>query len=344
MTLAGRYAGLVLDAPPEYAPPMRSPAPASENDFTSPSVTRIGVSETIGSGIRRVCVQRLDRAIAGLTQSDDRDVGVHTARKSMKRIRAMIRFVRDRVGYEVYRNENVVLRDTARRIAPVRDSAVLVETLDEISERNRTGLKDDAFVDVRERLSDRHWAISRRILDDPQLVAEVVTNLRVARRRFLAWPADVPGASLEVPDRYDAVADGIHRVYRRGRTRMADAYRDRTTFAFHQWRKRVKYLRYQMEALESLWPEVIGAYARSVDELGESLGFEHDLAMLEHTLVHDPSLCPDPEERRLLGALVLHERAVLRHAAAKLGKLVYAEDPEVFVGRVGSYWGASRAG
>ena len=125
---------------------------------------------------------------------------------------------------------------------------------------------------------------------------------------------------------------------------MDDAYRDRTTFAFHQWRKRVKYLRYQMEAIESLWPEIVGAYARSLDELGESLGLEHDLAMLEHALVHDPALCPVPEERRLLGALVLHERAVLRHSAAKLGRLVFAEEPDVFVARIGSYWDASRSG
>ncbi len=314
-------------------------------DATVPSMSRLGLDEPIGSGLQRVCVERLDRAIEGLTRSDDPDAGIHAARKSLKRIRGMIRLVRDQVGYRVYREENVVLRDTARRIAPARDAAVLVETLDTIVDRHRSGLGADAFGGVRDRLVERRETIAGRIVGDRQLMSEVVTTLRVSRARFATWPvSDEEATDLRrpLPEGFDAIAGGIERVYRRGRARMADASAERTTVAFHQWRKRVKYLRYQMEALEALWPEVLGAYARSLDELGEALGLEHDLAVLEHTLTHEPQLCPDGQQRRLLGALVLHERAVLRHGAARTGRLAFAEAPEVFTARLHSYWEAVR--
>lgn len=340
--------GSEADGLPVVGAPSLPFAPADVDRSLEPSgvsASAIGAGEPLGAGVQRVCLNWLDQAIAAFTGDGDRDTGYHSARKAMKRVRAMIRLVRDTVGYAVYRNENVVLRDTARRIAPVRDSAVLVGTLDAIVERYRSGLAPDAFSGLRERLTDRHREAVRRVGEDRQLLGDVVTTLRVSRIRFATWPLE-PSASSHrrraVPDEYGAIAGGIHRVYRRGFAGMEEAYADRTTAAFHQWRKRVKYLRYQMEALEPLWPEMLGAYARSLDDLGESLGLEHDLAVLDRTLACEPDLCPLQGERRLLGALVLHERAMLRHSARRLGRLAYAEPPEVFVSRIGSYWEAAR--
>jgi CHAD domain-containing protein len=352
--MVGRYAEHMVDVEIDSGARVTAGAPATPGapadrrlpaEAPGPSTTAVGLLEPLPAGLQRICIDRLDRAIRGLTTQKDRSTGVHTARKSMKRIRAMLRFVRDTVGYPVYRNENVVLRDAARRIAPVRDGAVLVETIDAIVERHRSGLAPHCFAEVRRRLEDRHRRIARRVLDDRQLMSEVVTTLRVSRARFASWPQDAAAATPTrclVPDDFDAIAGGLHRVYRRGRNRMGDAYAARTTAAFHEWRKRVKYLRYQMEALEPLWPDQLGAYARALDQLGESLGGEHDLAVLEQTLAVEPQLCPDRDERRLLDALILHERAALRHGARRAGRLAFAEEPDDFVRRLGAYWQVAR--
>jgi len=308
-----------------------------------PSPVAIAPGEPVGHGVQRICLDQFDRAITGLTTDGDRDEGIHTARKSMKRIRAMLRLVRDEIGYRVYRDENVVLRDTSRRIAPARDAAVLVETLDTVVERY--GLGDGRFEGLRSNLRDRHARIAGGILEDRALLADVSTTLRVARARYASFPLEAAAATplrRPIGDRYEAMAGGLHRVYRRGRKAMDRAYAERSTQSFHLWRKRVKYLRYQMEALEPVWPEVVGAYAAALDSLGESLGLEHDLAVLEAIVDGEPSLCPDPEARRLLGAVVLHERAVIRHDARASGLRAYAERPDRFVGRIGSYWDATR--
>jgi CHAD domain-containing protein len=323
--------------------PAEGPMPLAQPD--GPSPLAVAPDEPLGRGVQRICLDRFDRAIAGLTTDEDRDAGIHAARKSMKRIRAMLRLVRDEIGYRVYRDENVVLRDTARRIAPARDAAVLGETLGTVIERY--GLDDGRFDGLRSNLRERHVRIAAEITGDRQLLADVTTTLRVARARYASFPLEQSAATplrRPVADRYGAMAGGLHRVYRRGRKAMGVAYHERSTPAFHLWRKRVKYLRYQMEALEPVWPEVVGAYAAALDTLGESLGLEHDLAVLESVVDGEPSLCPDPDARRLLGAIVLHERAVIRHDARIAGMRAFAERPDRFVRRIGSYWDATRTG
>jgi CHAD domain-containing protein len=111
---------------------------------------------------------------------------------------------------------------------------------------------------------------------------------------------------------------------------------------FHQWRKRVKYLRHQMEILEPLWPEVVSAHAVSLDNLGELLGDEHDLAVLVQLVADIPSLSGDGMERAMVAALAQHRRRELQRAALTLGMRTYAESPDRFLDRMGIYWKSGR--
>lgn len=102
---------------------------------TASTLARSGRSivpdEPLPRAVHRVSIGLLNRAIVDLRPHEDCsfDDGVHSARKRMKRLRAMLRLVRDDVGYRTYREENVALRDTARSMSSVRDGWVLVETL-----------------------------------------------------------------------------------------------------------------------------------------------------------------------------------------------------------------------
>jgi CHAD domain-containing protein len=301
--------------------------------------------EPLGEAIRRLCVSCVGRAIDGLTDADAPDAGVHSARKAMKRVRAGIRLVRDEVGHWRYRQENVVLRDTARAVAPVRDSAVLVQTLDRLADEYGASLTPGAWDGLRQLLVDRHTWASHRVLRDSEALVRLLTTLRTARRRYAAWPV-VPadGRPGEIADSFEVIAPGIRRVYRRGRRAMAIAEARGTEEGFHQWRKRVKYLRHQVEFLETLWPELLRATSTELDRLGETLGFEHDLFVLESVAGDEPGAVLDRSARRLLLAVIHHERHALQRDALTIGTRLYAEQPDAFVGRVGSYWAAWRPG
>ena len=306
---------------------------------------RIHPGEPLGVAMVRITVGQFDRILAGLTDpTADRDEAVHTARKAMKRLRALLRLVRNEIGYPAYRAQNVVLRDTARLLAPARDAVILVEVLDEVTENYAPYLRKRTFAATSDWLQRRRDAAAQRVRGDRQLLVDVVCNLRTARARFASWPLEGPGDGRRTPlrDDYQAIAPGLHRVYRRGRRAMDAAYDSRREADFHDWRKRVKYLRYQLESLELLWPEMITAQEGRLDELGEMLGKEHDLAVLSEVVLASPDACPDARERTLLLAVAYQWRHDLRTAARPLGDTLYGETPDAFVARLGAYWRASR--
>ena len=121
---------------------------------------------------------------------------------------------------------------------------------------------------------------------------------------------------------------------------MVEAYSRPSANNFHQWRKRAKYLRHQMEFLAPLWPEVIVGMAMTLDRLGALLGEDHDLAELVDLLQQRPEFTPDLRERSLLLALIGQRRSELRLAAEILGRRVFAEKPGSLHHRFGEYWQA----
>jgi len=287
--------------------------------------------------VRRVSLGLLERAVSDLRSAppDQFDEGVHSARKKMKRLRGMLRLVRDEVGYRTYREENVVLRDTARSLSAIRDSYVSVLTLRSLWQRYSDMLYPEAFAYPEAWLLERH-EVRRSSVTEP-VVSNAITNLNTARRRFWNYPIDEI-----VRDDYQAIASGIHRVYKRGYRGLVRAAETRDVADLHEWRKRVKYLRFQMEALTPLYPHLLRATAKSLDELGELLGDDHDHAVLADTILAHPESCSHERERWMLIALIHEQRASLQERALKHGTALYSEKPAAFVARIGSYWEAGR--
>ena len=308
-----------------------------------------GQREPLSLALYRVCLFEIDDAIASIRQPLDRAEGVHAARKAMKRIRAMLRMVRDEIGPQIFRAENTVMRDVGRVLSPVRTAHVLWLLAREVT----AGLGDAISETAEAHLLDALESISRReataVLDDEQTIADALTTLLVTRSRFESWPVvdtdvSIPNAPRHrIPDSFAAIEPGIRRVYRRGRRAMAHVGSSPTAHTFHEWRKRVKYLQYQMEALHLVWPEVIGGEAEALGTLGETLGEEHDLAELGHLIMAQPALVPDDAGRRNLLVEIARRRLHLQTVAMRIGATTFHEQPRDFTARIGSYWAAARS-
>lgn len=311
------------------------------------SVLALKPDIALSGELRRITVEQFDRSIQALRDRGDVDSAVHSTRKSLKRLRAVLRLVRPAIGDKIYKPENALLRDTARMLAPIRDGKVLVDTVAALRSHYGAHLAREAFAGVERQLRDRHRIRRAAVLGDERLLPAVVTTLGAARARYSTWPVDGepnfdPKGRSPIPSGFDSLGSGLEMTYRRGRTEMDRAAAQPNALNFHQWRKRVKYLRHQMEVVEPVWPEVIGGYASSLDRLSEILGGEHDLAVLLGVLIDDPSLTSDPAERALLFAIAQQRRRELQAASLTLGARMYSEPPGRFVTRVEGYWDAWR--
>ncbi|NIR50351.1 hypothetical protein GWO43_17745 [candidate division KSB1 bacterium] len=60
---------------------------------------RLDDQETLPDGITRIATEQVGRALGQLTTGvDDRDEAVHDARKCLKKVRAVLRLVRDEIA------------------------------------------------------------------------------------------------------------------------------------------------------------------------------------------------------------------------------------------------------
>jgi CHAD domain-containing protein len=120
---------------------------------------------------------------------------------------------------------------------------------------------------------------------------------------------------------------GLEKVYRRGRARLADAYDrpDDCAHAFHQWRKRAKYLWYHLRLLTRAWPELLESRAEEQHRLTSILGDANDLSDLISLVGDgDETLLADEVSRRALTALAGRQRRYWWNEARPLGRRLYA--------------------
>jgi CHAD domain-containing protein len=92
--------------------------------------------QSLRKNLWRIARKQIDSALEALTgpKSGTRDEAVHEARKSLKKVRAVLRLARPVIGEADYRGENACYRDSARPLTEVRDARILIETLDKTAE------------------------------------------------------------------------------------------------------------------------------------------------------------------------------------------------------------------
>jgi CHAD domain-containing protein len=290
---------------------------------------RLGRGEPAGEGLRRIALGRLDHARDQLDVPGHDPDGVHEARKDLKKLRAVLRLLRKRLGDDVYRRENSGARDTARMLAGARDAQVRLDTLDDLVAGG--SVPGSMVTGFRARLEAELGARNAEHDAGP----EPMERIEATRARAAEWRVGGEG--------WDAVGPGIKRSYRRGRARMSDALARPSVENLHEWRKRVKDLWYHLRVIAPAWPPVIDALAEEAHVLSERLGDDHDLAVLGESARFHHDAFADPADLDALLDAITDRRGRLQSEAVAIGRRLYADDPAAFAARTQAWWSAWRS-
>ncbi len=93
---------------------------------------RFKLGEPFDEGCRRIAVDQIERAQSQLHDKGDQAIAVHETRKSLKRLRALLRLVRPAMGEAAFKQENAQLRDIGLSLSGERDRHVLLETVNKL--------------------------------------------------------------------------------------------------------------------------------------------------------------------------------------------------------------------
>jgi CHAD domain-containing protein len=289
------------------------------------STRSIASTYCIGRQIVGLYRATLSAALACLHGDGPPDV--HGARKEIKRARALLRLLRRSIGDAAYKRANRTLRDLAQTLARIRDAEALVS----ICERM---LKRASQVEDEQALVALHIMLQRARRD---LAAARTQTRKITRIRSPLLQCDVRAARWIVSEDWELVSASVRIAYRKARDAFRLARRSPTMEHLHDWRKQVKYVWQQVEALAPLALRRIAQEAKQLSNLSDWLGDERDLALLQSKVRVRTSGLTRPSAAGL-SRLIDRRRKQLRRKAFRLGERVYADKPRRFQERYHKRW------
>lgn len=290
---------------------------------------RLRANESIPDGIRRIVQEEVDSACARLTNPKQRrDEAIHEARKSLKKIRGVLRLVRS-VLHQAYPDENRRLRDLGRELSQVRDAVAVIEVFDSIADSYKDLVQPRILHNVHLALVRKKQQVAAS-KDLARLAAKTVSALRSASRRVRSWPLGKDG--------FPAIHGGLEVTYRRGRRALAAAKEHREPDSYHYLRKRVKDHWYHMRLLESLWTEVMQARESSLKEIEAWLGDDHNLVVLCEMINKDKAAFGRKPDVQVVLALLEQHQKELREKALSFAERAYEQKPRAFVKEMSKLW------
>jgi len=293
---------------------------------------RLKTKETPTQGIQRIALGRTGKALERLESADGGELApaIHGARKDLKKLRGLLRLIRDELGEKTFKAENRRYRDAGRLLAATRDAEVKLETLLALQHEfgDLPGAALEQWEGRLETERDELAAALRKGIDGR--IERATETIESGHDEIRRW-------SLET-DSWALVKPGLTRTYREGRRALGQALTDPSVENVHAWRKRAKDLWYQLRIVHDAWPELLGPTVDQTHRLADLLGDHHDLALLAADLRSRPDLGERDAFERAIG----QRQDELLKAAFDVGRRLYAEKPKAFRRRIGAYWSAWR--
>src|SRR5579864_1218997 len=280
--------------------------------------------------VARLLRKRVEAAAEVVRHARMSDEQIHEARKNLKKSRAALRLLRHALSAAEYRGLNAQLRDAARPLGLARDARVLRESLEMLADRYGEPAKRSIPQKLRRMLRSQQSEVRRQLMSSREglratraLLHKSHTRLKTLKPARGGWAALVPG---------------FQETYGQGRKALKAARASGSAADLHEWRKQIKYLRYQLKMLEPLWPPLIDQWAEHAHQLSNHLGEDHDLFVLRQEIGAQEGLFSAAGDGGALCALIERCRRQLQSRAFALGERLFLEKPAQFAARFGRYW------
>jgi CHAD domain-containing protein len=279
--------------------------------------------KSVSAGLRRIAASefaQLREVLANRALPADRKI--HEARKTTKRLRALLRLVEP--ACPAARSEIGSLREAAASLSALRDRGALGETL------SRLDLPEPSAKLLRTGLEVKTTAARAQ----RQLLAAFAADMNTVRTRAEDWTLFAEG--------WNALQPGLERSHRRFRKAFKAARGARDEEPVHEFRKRAKDHWYHTCLLRSVLPPVMEGYAGAAESLCDDLGDWRDLGLLEDAVREMPaSQLPQADAAAALKVIAKSRRKALKRAF-RMAERLAAEPPGVYTARLKAWWKAAR--
>jgi CHAD domain-containing protein len=252
---------------------------------------------------------------------------IHDARKRVKKARAILLVVDEDHGRGLAKSAKR-LRAVNRSLSCLRDADALIETVDMLRRKRPALFSEHVFARIRRELLLQKARMLRRVTRG-RAWEKTVSRLRKAERQAASWRTE--------HDAFDALAPGLKTTHRRARKALARAKDSNAAADFHEWRKTLKVLWYELRLVGSGTPAIAGDI-RALRSAERWLGDDHNLVVLCARLCKDTSVCrTELDVARIQRVVDTMQRGLHRSAIART-RSIFSVKPRDYVARVERAW------
>jgi CHAD domain-containing protein len=290
---------------------------------------RLERDESVATGLKRVVRDEIESASEHLNggKKVSRDQAIHEARKSIKKVRALLRLIRGELG-ETFDAENARLREIAHRLSELRDAVAVIGTFDDLR-KHYAKSEGGRLRSIRAGLSKKR-AESARPEEVKSVLDDAASALAKAGKAVKTWPLETDG--------YAAVEPGFEQIYRAGRKELKRVHKEPSADNFHRLRKRVKDHWYHVRLLNDIWSDAMTGYENSMKSLEDKLGMDHNLNVLAERVKTEPDFFGTTGQIDTLRELIDRYRKDLHEEAEAIGLRIYGEKPRDVERRLARWW------
>ncbi len=252
---------------------------------------------------------------------DDRSPeAIHRHRIATKKIRSLWIAARPVIGPDRSTASCDHLRDTARLLAPARNAYVRAKVVDGMTK----------WAGKRQRRSVARVRSFFESMSDPvEPSDDAIALFRQRMEEALQAIDEMPAPAVEDADRL-ILLEGIGRTYRKTRRFARHAVRLATQKGYHRLRRWDKFLRYQLEWLDSLGVAGPDGMREDIEKLGHGLGQLHDVQELRTFFAERSTKVSRPKDFVRVDRVLRQREVKLTNRAVRLTKRALRRRPRKF--------------
>jgi CHAD domain-containing protein len=275
--------------------------------------------------LRRLVRKELAAALSELSSPEPDQDAIHEARKSIKKVRAVLRLLKKPLGAD-YTAEDQHLRSAARGLSSLRDADVALDTLRSLHGQYPTVVTSSTVRAVGRGLQGRKGHVRERA---GPIIVRAKRTLTRSRKSAPKHVGAIAG--------FKALRSGAVRGYRKARKALQGLGADSDPTSFHKWRKRVKDHWYHIRLFEARHASP-RARVKTLKRLEGWLGDDHDLAMLRAIMLEGTDRLGAARMRALVLGCITKSQVSLRQRALVLGHRTFTHTPKDFEQSVNTWW------
>lgn len=288
--------------------------------------------ESIAHELRRLARKQLASAREELTRAHPPDKGaIHEARKRLKKARAIVDVIKSDHGRGLS-DARKRLRSVNRVLSRVRDVDAMAEVLSELLGGAPHVFSEHTRVRLRRQLSSHRDTVAKAAARN-EAWSDRVEELRRVEKAAKRWsPAH---------QQFGALAAGLRAAHKRGRKTLAVAVDKRGAADFHEWRKAIKALWYQLRLIEDAGP-IVAQHVKALDAAQTALGDDHNITVLCAYLSGTHSAAYDSNELKRFFKSAEQRQRELRRRATAAARTIYRPSSRAYVQRIKRAWRTAR--